>query len=100
MSEHNDESVNRSGPSGTFGCACASTDARMCYLIRYDVDPPSECLTDDRCECLCHQWSEDDSMDTSKGQAQSAREPRYNDRRTAADRAVRATVPTSARQEP
>ena len=37
----------------------------------------------------------EEAMDTSTGRAQSAREPRYNDRRTAADRAVRATVPTT-----
>lgn len=57
--EHADESSNREGPPGTYGCACVNTDARLCYLIRYDVDPADDSLDDGRCECLCHHWRED-----------------------------------------
>lgn len=57
MSEHKDESVNQSGPAGTYGCACKAAGSRLCYLVRYDVDPADDDLDDYRCECLCHQWS-------------------------------------------
>lgn len=45
------------GPRNTYGCACQRMDAHACILQRYGCDcgDPSE-----RCECLCHQWSEDD----------------------------------------
>lgn len=41
----------------------------------------------------------EEAMDTSKGRAQSAREPRHQDRPTAADSAVGTTVTVSAGQE-
>lgn len=43
------------GPQGTYGCACQSYDAKMCVCIRYGED-----ATDDVCECLCHNWREQD----------------------------------------
>ena len=60
MSEQDPESVNQSGPKGTHGCACRSTCARLCYLIRYDVDPADDDLDDSRCECLCHTWEDEE----------------------------------------
>ena len=48
---------NTSGPAGSYGCACVSDDARHCSLIRYGHNPDPDCQ---RCECLCHQWSDND----------------------------------------
>ena len=47
------------GPHGTYGCACVSCDARECVLMRegYRGDDAGYY---DTCECLCHQWSDDD----------------------------------------
>jgi hypothetical protein len=49
--------MDQHGPLGTYGCACQSRDAHTCILLRYGCDcgDPSE-----RCECVCHQWSDDD----------------------------------------
>lgn len=52
-----DEPTNASGPAGTHGCACVSADAVRCFEIRYGVLARE---TNDRCECLCHQWEDDD----------------------------------------
>lgn len=41
-------------------CMCVSADSRWCYLIRYDIDPASECMDDGRCECSCHTPPEDE----------------------------------------
>lgn len=48
---------NTSGPTGTYGCACVSHDARNCSLLRYGVNSDPDC---ERCECLCHEWSDND----------------------------------------
>ena len=34
--------------------------ARLCTLLRYDRDIDSREQHDDDCECLCHQWRDDD----------------------------------------
>ena len=55
------EAANTEGPRGTYGCACVSDSARMCALLRYGRDIDShEQHDDDCCECLCHQWRDDD----------------------------------------
>lgn len=41
-----------------YGCACVSRDARMCSVLRYGED------ADERCECLCHQWDDDEDCET------------------------------------
>jgi hypothetical protein len=50
---------NEEGPRGTYGCACVSRDARECAVMRYghgsDIDRDGF-----RCECLCHEWEDDD----------------------------------------
>lgn len=51
---------DQEGPRGTYGCACVSDSARLCTLLRYDRDMDSREQHDDDCECLCHQWSDDD----------------------------------------
>ncbi len=50
-----DEGTDTSGPQGTYGCACLDRDSVQCAAIRYGMDHYGEA-----CECLCHQWSEDD----------------------------------------
>ena len=60
MSEHTDELVNQWGPPGSKGCDCKAAGARLCYLIRYDVDPADDEMNDGSCECACHHWSECD----------------------------------------
>lgn len=60
MSEQIPTPVNQSGPQGTHGCACLSTDARMCYIVRNDVDPADDDLDDGRCECRCHTWEDEE----------------------------------------
>lgn len=50
------------GPPGTYGCACKNLDARMCYVIRYDIDPADDDLDDGHCECLCHTWREEGDL--------------------------------------
>ena len=49
------EPVNEEGPRGTYGCACLDRDSVQCAAIRYGMDHYGEA-----CECLCHQWSDDD----------------------------------------
>lgn len=46
---------NEAGPRGTYGCACMDRDSVQCAAIRYGMDHWGE-----PCECLCHQWSDDD----------------------------------------
>jgi len=50
------EPTDAEGPRGTYGCACVSRDAKDCQLLRYgfSFDRPL------RCECMCHQWEDDD----------------------------------------
>ena len=55
-----DEATNACGPRGTYGCACVADSPRLCTLLRYDRDIASREQHDDDCECLCHQWSDDD----------------------------------------
>ena len=54
-----DEAADAEGPRGTYGCACVSRDARNCLIVRYGY---REDLTgfDEKCQCLCHEWSDDD----------------------------------------
>lgn len=47
---------NTSGPRGTYGCACVSRDASWCAKLRLGGD------IDEQCECLCHQWRDDDKL--------------------------------------
>jgi len=49
------EGTNGSGPRGTHGCACLDRDSVQCAAIRYGMDHYGEA-----CECLCHQWDDDD----------------------------------------
>lgn len=51
---------DQDGPRGTYGCACVADSARLCTLLRYDRDIDSRDQHDDDCECLCHQWRDDD----------------------------------------
>lgn len=63
------EARDTHGPRGTYGCACLSLDARQCMARRYpelslgpqpdDLDEYSY-LRAEPCQCLCHEWSEDD----------------------------------------
>lgn len=46
---------NEAGPRGSYGCACMDRDSVQCAAIRYGMDHWGE-----PCECLCHQWSDDD----------------------------------------
>lgn len=50
------EPVDAYGPAGTTGCACVSTDARMCSAIRCGEEDRG----DESCECLCHTWEDDE----------------------------------------
>lgn len=49
---------DQEGPRGTYGCACVSREARTCLIVRYGY---RESMTgsDERCECMCHQWDDD-----------------------------------------
>jgi hypothetical protein len=49
-----------SGQRGTYGCACVSRDARNCILQRYGWCGNFG-RTEEPCECICHQWSDDDA---------------------------------------
>lgn len=40
-------------------CVCASSDPRLCYCRRYNIDPYDD-SDDDRCECSCHSQDEED----------------------------------------
>lgn len=47
--------------SDPYDCACVNADARVCYLIRYHVDPADDWSDGESCECPCHgvcQWDE------------------------------------------
>ena len=50
---------DQDGPRGTYGCACVSREARTCLIVRYGY---RESMTgsDERCECMCHQWDDDE----------------------------------------
>lgn len=53
-----DDRTDTDGLRGTYGCACVSRSAHACAEIRYgyrDIPEP--------CECLCHDWSDDDDED-------------------------------------
>lgn len=39
-----------------YGCACVSADAQTCATLRLGED------AEDRCECLCHQWRQEDDQ--------------------------------------
>ena len=53
-----DEATNASGPRGTYGCACVSRNAFACAEIR-----DGYCEEQRRCECMCHNWEDDDEQD-------------------------------------
>lgn len=50
------EGTDTTGPRGTYGCACLDRDARECMRMRYGFIGYSS----ERCECLCHQWDDDE----------------------------------------
>jgi len=56
-----DKATDTEGPRGTYGCACVADSARLCTLLRYGRDIDSHEQHDDDCECLCHQWSDDNA---------------------------------------
>lgn len=71
-----EQPTNTTGPRGTYGCACASRDARQCVLLRYgypDDDDDPRAAQDcgyhvEACTCLCHEWQDDeDDLDTCGG---------------------------------
>ena len=43
------------GSPGTYGCACVSHNAYACAELRYGYRNLPE-----PCECLCHNWEDDD----------------------------------------
>jgi hypothetical protein len=61
-----DEGTDAEGPRGTYGCACLSRDARECMVRRYPDEPTlgpqpdDRYLSAERCQCLCHEWSDED----------------------------------------
>ncbi len=50
------EGTDAEGPRGTYGCACKDRDAAWCASLRYGTLAAHGY----KCECLCHQWSDDD----------------------------------------
>ncbi len=54
---------DQEGPRGTYGCACVSREARTCLIVRYGY---RESMTgsDERCECMYHQWDDADGAST------------------------------------
>lgn len=52
-----DEATDTEGPRGTYGCACLDSDSVQCAAIRYGMDHWGEA-----CECMCHQWSDEDDQ--------------------------------------
>lgn len=64
-----EDETDAEGPRGTYGCACVSRDARECMARRYpeltlgpqpdDMDEYSY-MHAERCNCLCHDWSDED----------------------------------------
>ena len=63
---HNDfasgapKDVYAEGPRGTYGCACKSRDAAECHRRRYGIVAGDASHGAEECDCLCHQWSDDD----------------------------------------
>ena len=53
--ESKEEAKDTSGPRGAYGCACLDRDSVQCAAIRYGMDHWGEA-----CQCLCHQWDDDD----------------------------------------
>ena len=53
------DATNGSGPAGTYGCACVARAARTCVLQRYGYLGHFTRYAE-TCECLCHQWSDDE----------------------------------------
>jgi hypothetical protein len=49
------EATNACGPRGTYGCACVSRSGHACAELRYGYREIPE-----PCECLCHDWRDDD----------------------------------------
>ena len=54
------EPTDTYGTTG-YGCACVSRDARNCILARYGYVEHD--AGDGRCECLCHQWDDEEDDD-------------------------------------
>lgn len=50
-----ENATDTEGPRGTYGCACHARDSVQCAASRYGMDHWGE-----PCECLCHQWEDDD----------------------------------------
>lgn len=55
-----DEATDAEGPRGTYGCACPSRDGRICITLRYGEEAAED--LNDRCQCLCHEWDDDDEL--------------------------------------
>ncbi len=60
---------NTCGPAGTYGCACVSDNARNCALFRsgYHINADG---FEEHCECLCHQWRDEDDEDDALAASQ------------------------------
>lgn len=43
-----------------YGCACKSRDAAECHRRRYGIVPGDVSHGAEECECLCHQWDDND----------------------------------------
>lgn len=63
------EQRDTEGPRGTYGCACVSRDARECMARRYPeltLGPQPDDMGEyiymhaERCQCLCHEWDDDE----------------------------------------
>lgn len=50
--------TNEEGPRGTYGCACVSSSPFVCLRLRHEGDGNQD--LSERCECLCHEWRDDD----------------------------------------
>lgn len=61
-----EQPTNTTGPRGTYGCACTHTDPWICAHrgCGYStIDGAGQ-----HCECLCHEWPDDeDDLDTCGG---------------------------------
>ena len=53
-----EDETDAEGPRGTYGCACVSRNAFACAEIR-----DGYCEEQRRCECMCHNWEDDDEQD-------------------------------------
>jgi len=51
------------GPPGTHGCACKSRDAAECHRRRYGIVAGDVSHGAEECDCLCHNWEDDDDDD-------------------------------------